>query len=566
MLAAVAAYSNSLDNPFVYDDHLTVENNPSLEDPSNLRAVLLHFPFRPLVNLSYAVDRAVWGPDPWGFHLTNLLLHLLDVALVWTLARRVFRDADAAAPAAESGAAERAAVAAFVVAATFAVHPLLSSAVGYVSGRSELLAAAFSLSALLLVRGWIDRGGVLRVAAALLLFAGGLAAKETAAAVPFLALAWDRLLRLGADDERRRRLLRFHLPLVGLVVAGGVLRVATFFRLEDSELPRSVGTNLATQLTILWRYVALLIVPRGFSVVHPAEPVASLADPAFVASALALAAGAVAAWRWRRRAPVAVLGAIWLLVVLAPSSSLVPLNELMAEHRVYLAAVGFFLALGALAGRLWARLAAAPARRMLAIGCCVVLVALTALTIGRGRVWADEVSLWAEAAERAPRAWASHFFLAEAMRRRDGCAAALPSYRTAIALRPEHESAHLRIGVCLADAGNAAEARSEFETALALDPSSSQALDYLGRIAGNAGDYDLARRYFERAVAANPNDVTALLDLAKLHESVLRQPEEALRLCRQALARGEVRGPSEECVHRNQAAIAARGAPSSAPQ
>ena len=105
-----------------------------------------------------------------------------------------------------------------------------------------------------------------------------------------------------------------------------------------------------------------------------------------------------------------------------------------------------------------------------------------------------------------------------------------------------------------------AAARVEFEKALELEPDSSYALDYMGRIAGNEGRFAEAKDYFERSVAAEPNNVTAILDLAKLHESVLDQPAEALRLCRDALARGEVRGRSKECVLRNEAELARRAA------
>src|SRR6188508_2579571 len=92
MVLAGIAYWNALDNPFVYDDHLTITGNSSLVEPIDVKAVLLHFTFRPIVNASYAIDRVLWGPGPRGFHVTNLLLHLLNVALVWSLARRLFRD------------------------------------------------------------------------------------------------------------------------------------------------------------------------------------------------------------------------------------------------------------------------------------------------------------------------------------------------------------------------------------------------------------------------------------------------------------------------------------------
>ena len=94
MLALLAAvvYVNALHNPFVYDDVDTVTANPSLVDLSNVRFVLLYSLYRPVVNVSYAIDRAIWGVAPFGFHLTNVALHALVVVLFYAFCRRAFRD------------------------------------------------------------------------------------------------------------------------------------------------------------------------------------------------------------------------------------------------------------------------------------------------------------------------------------------------------------------------------------------------------------------------------------------------------------------------------------------
>jgi protein O-mannosyl-transferase len=298
-------------------------------------------------------------------------------------------------------------------------------------------------------------------------------------------------------------------------------------------------------------------VPIGQTIVHPVQASTRFGDPEVWVSLLALIASLAIAWMLRRRAPVVAFGWLWFLLGIAPSS-LVPLNELMAEHRVYLGSIGFFLMLAAAAVELW-RVTPAGARRLEALALAAMVVVLIGLTWRRAGVWSDEVLVWTEATQRAPETWASHFFLGEALRRRDGCSASLASYRRAIPLDPSNATAHLRIGVCLADGGDPKSARTEFEAALALDPTSTQALDYMGRIVGNEGHYDQARDYFERAVASNPDNVPALLDLARLHEVVLHQPAEALRLCREAMFRGEVRGQAEACVHRNEAALARGG-------
>src|SRR5258706_4043565 len=136
-------YVNALHNPFVYDDYHTVQANRSIQSVSNIRAIVLYDVKRPIVNFSYAVDRALWGTEPLGFHVTNVLFHMLNVLLLFRLASQLTRS-DVAADAG---------------AALFAVHPMMTEAVGYVSGRSEVLCATLMLLALSCGRRWIRGDG-----------------------------------------------------------------------------------------------------------------------------------------------------------------------------------------------------------------------------------------------------------------------------------------------------------------------------------------------------------------------------------------------------------------------
>src|SRR5688572_32795434 len=147
-MLAGAVYLNALRNPFIYDDYHTIITNTSIERVSNLRAIVLHDVTRPLVNFSYAVDRAIWGPQPLGFHVDSVLLHMLNIALLFWLAWRL----------AEDQGRERH-VPAFAAGALFAVHPMMTEAVGYISGRSELLCTVWFLCGLLSGRRWIRSGG-----------------------------------------------------------------------------------------------------------------------------------------------------------------------------------------------------------------------------------------------------------------------------------------------------------------------------------------------------------------------------------------------------------------------
>jgi protein O-mannosyl-transferase len=553
---SVAAYVGALHNPFVYDDRGTVVQNPSLADLANLHWILIYSPFRPLVNLSYALDHRFWGLDPFGYHLTSLALHVLNVALFFGLAAALARDRTAWGPRQATAGQPSARLAAFAAAALFAVHPLMTEAVGYASGRPEVLCGTFVLLSL----WWAHRGmkddDPRWLFAALVPLVLGLASREVAAMVPFFLLAADRLLRLGSEAGRRRRLWTFHLPLVLLMLVGGAWRLHSYLTAESQGLPRPVGAHALTELVIFWRYLFLVLFPVAQSIVHPAQRIATPWHPALLAAVAALAAAAAAAWALRRRFPLAVLALLWFPLFLLPSSSLVPLLELMAEHRVYVASCGLFL----LAGMGFALLvAAAPgpgARALCFAALAAVLAVLFAATVLRNRVWADPVTLWRDAAAKAPLTWAPFYALGDALRDRGDCAAAIPAYRRAVELLPQEPRARMNLGICLAETRRYEEARHEFEDALRADPGSVQAEDNLGRLALLAGHPDEARQRFEQALRWDGRDLVAHLNLAML-ETRDGNPAAALRLCSEALAQHPQASAAADCVRRQQARLGA---------
>jgi len=536
-LLAVAVYFEAIGNPFVYDDLETVVRNPSLRDLSNWVFVLVFSPFRPVVNVSYAVDAAIWGLDPFGFHLTGVLLHALNVALFYLFARALLRDRDAMVENDASPAPRADRLAALTAAALFAVHPLMSEAVGYTSARPELLCSAFVFTALLCARrAVLERRWVFWIAAAVAWLLA-LGSRETGAMVPLAFLAWDRLLgpRDGPrdDEARRRRLWRLHLPLLVLVLAGGVARILVFLQREVGALPRQVWQHLCTELPILWRYLRLLLWPAGQSLVHPAQRVASPWEAKVLLAAVAILVVATLAWRLRRRLPLLAFGLVWFGLFLAPSSTLIPLVELMAEHRVYLASCGIFLVAGAGAGRLagWWRERDRQPRLAAHALVAIVVAALGVATMARNQVWADPVTLWSDAAAKAPLTWAPHYALGDALRGRGDCTAAIAAYQRAVELRPDDPRARVNLGVCLGTVGRHVEAEQALRAALAVDPGSVDARNDLGWLANLQRRPDLAARWFREALEHDPNDVTAHMNLAVLAERVFHDPDSAREHC-----------------------------------
>lgn len=553
-LLSVVVYLNALNNPFVYDDHDTVVANPSLVDPANLQFVLVHTPFRPVVNASYAFDRVLWGMQPFGFHLTNVILHALVVALLYALSSVALADARARiGPTNGAGEESRDRWWAFTAAALFAVHPLMSEAVGYVSGRSEVLCAVFFVGALLVSRVALLHGGIAWAGVAMLWLLA-LLSKEVALVFPLVMLAYDWLLLPDSASNRSARVFRLYLPCVVLLIVAGA------YRLSRASGPMSTDApllNLWTQSIVIWRYIALVFAPVNQSIMHSVHRVTSLVDVKALVAVLALLMVMVTAVLVRHTRPLASFGLLWFLAAIAPSSSVVALREGMAEHRVYLASAGLFVALAAIVSEAFSRARARPGfgyRVALTAG----LAVLGGWTVGRNEVWGDPARLWREATVHAAGMWEPHYALADVLRESGDCQSAIREYQTVVKLRPLHRDAFTNLGICLARAGRGDEAEAALRRALEIDPAFARGYTNLGALALTMGDEEGAREAYRRAIQVDPGNVLARMQLARLYETVFGDFHAAARMCGEARALAPATPGVAECVERNQRLAAAK--------
>jgi hypothetical protein len=325
-------YQSALDLPFVFDDRTTVLLNPLLVDPWDLRAVLLGgFP-RTVVNLTYATDRGFWGFSSFGFHVTNFVLHIVVVGLFYGWCTRALADA---------GRSRAVEWPAFFAAATVGLHPVMGATAVYVSARSEILCTAAFLMALMFARRAIVTSGTGPAVLAVGFGAVAASSSPAAAALPIVMLAYDRWVIRSKGWERR--LWRVYLPVIAAVALAGAWRLHSALPLV--RVPsRSFLENLMMESIVTWRYAGLLVVPAGQAIVHDVRWIASPADPLALLALMAIMAAVAGAVSLRRKAPLAAVAVIWFFAALAPTSSLIPLRDLMAEPRVYVAGAGLILA------------------------------------------------------------------------------------------------------------------------------------------------------------------------------------------------------------------------------
>jgi tetratricopeptide (TPR) repeat protein len=520
-LLVALGYAETLQHPFVYDDRTVVLGNPSIQSLGSLRALVAHDIKRPLVNLSYALDWALSGALPTAYHVTNLLIHLINALLLFRVARALAEDRHGKLRASDEDGA-------WFAAALFAVHPMMTESVGYVSARSGMLATTFVLAALLLLRRGLLQKRRALVAGGLVAWVFGLASKETAAALPLVLWAWDALFLDDGAEAKRRRRLGLHLPLAAVLALGAAARLALHLRAEQSGV-RPFDAQLWTQLCVLWRYLALFLLPVGQSIAHSVHTARSPFEPEVLLALAGLIVIAGLAWRLRRRAPQLAFGVLWFVLFLAPSS-LVPLAEQMSEHRTYEASPGLFLLVGAALTAVTERLHAARPQ-LVRMAPVALVAACLVLTVSRNRVWADPITLWTDGVAHAPDLWTAHYALANEYQHAGRCADALPEYNATVQLRPT-QRAVLNTGACLAQLGRYDDAERVFHTAARMGPEVDPEIN-LGLLEAARGRPDAAREHLRRAVELDPDQIVARQALVNLDETAFHDREDALKLCRE---------------------------------
>jgi tetratricopeptide (TPR) repeat protein len=530
VLAGAAAYAIAPFGELVWDDQLVARQQmaairgvaDAFVPPAGIAQWTYNY-YRPLVVLSYLLDQALFGRGAAaGPHVTNVVLHLLATVGVGLLARRLL----AALPGGAWGAS--------FAAALFAVHPVHVESVSWVTGRSDVLATACLLPALLALLRWRDDGSMVALLAAPAFFLAALLAKEVALAGLVLA----PLVLLAAPPRAGRELPRGRaaalawggavVALLGAVVAWVALRRAGGTVAAPLE-PVSLAEAALRALRALGWYVGKLAWPWPQSNFVPwgAAPAAGTAA-LLVAVPVAGLLAAVAASR-RPGARVAAVALAWTGVTIAPALAiaLTPVAATpLAERYLYLPSVGLSLLAGAAVA-----LAAAGPRPRLVVGAAVALVAaLGAATLARGATWLTDLRLWTDAVAKAGDHAVPLIEYGKAQFQAGAAAQAESSFARARAVADTprlRATAAYNLGIAAATRGDLAGAARHFEDAVAADPGYALGHFGLGRVfyaeaearaargdgAGAAAALARARAAQEQALRLNPAHAAGQLQL-----------------------------------------------------
>lgn len=490
LVITFAIYANTLSYSFVWDDFNNIVENQSLGKLSYIPEVFKTqnlLLYRPLPVLSIMLDFIIWHLNPFGYHLSNLGFHLANVLLVYLMAHLLIKDALCSS------------LAAFL----FAIHPVQTEAVTYISGRSDPMVAFFLLLAFI---GYIKDGIKSKIwrISSLLFFILALLCKEIALIFPLLLIIYD----WHYFKRIRKKMFPFLIAALGYII----------FRMAGGGMNMNISySRLLTLPKLIFSYIGLVFLPVNL---HMERNVGNINT---VGPFLLFAAGLVALgyliYKISNGSKVVLFCCGWFLCPLL-AVSVFSVNANFAEHWLYLPSIGFFLAASIVLCKM------NLSRRAFYRICVIVILSLSFLTMRRNLYWRDDLSLYQNTLRYSPQSARLHYNLGNAYYRRGLLDESIKAYRNSLEINPDYSEALNNLGLIYESKDDLKEAEELFKRALKLAPSYLKPYNNLGVLYAGRGDYHKARSYWLKALERNPHFKDSLYNLRRLELSGLAFAEE----------------------------------------
>ncbi len=541
--AGFLAYYNIYQAPFIFDDGMQIVSNPLVRQLAAPWEILTHSS-RPVVILSLAINYALGGLNPWGYHLFNVIVHILAALTLYGVVRRTLLTRRL-----RSAWQDAAPWVAGITALLWLVHPLQTESVTYTIQRAESLMGVFYLfTVYCLVRssessrgGWWQAGAVAGCAL-------GMACKQVMVTAPLVMLLYDRAFL--ADSWRETLQRRWGLYL-GLAMTWLLLPVEMANGVGETQgLNPNAGFDYRldtprvyaqTQPGVILHYLRLSVWPHPLCLDYGWDfgwPLAwKFADglPGMIAIGALLG---LTVYLWTRRPALGFLGA-WFFLILGPTSTVMPIADIVVEHRMYLSLAAVIVAAVLAAFLYGGRLFEAREKFKAPVGAAVCLAAagtLMALTIQRNRDYSSDIAIWQHTVDACPNNPRAHLNLGFALENANEIQGAIWNNEQALRICPEYFEAHNNLGDVLIKAGRYEEALPQLEEAVRLNPNLAEAHNNLAAVLVHQGKMEEAIAQLQAATRLKPNYAVGQKNMAELllftgrASEAIEHYEEALRI------------------------------------
>ncbi len=517
-LVSLVVYFNSLTNGFVYDDYATIVENKYIQHPGkNLPSLFSRSYFnmasgeasyRPVATLSYYLIYSIGELNATYYHLFSVLLHALNVILVYLLSNLIIKNRYSA----------------LIAGLLFACHPALTEAVDAISYNEDLLAAAFFFMAFICYAG-IKTGEVkscIKVyGLSLFSFLLALLSKEMAITLPAVIFLYDLAIRdAGGRSFSLTSILHtikdriyFYSGYVAVGLFYLYLRFVAFYHPGESIKPfyGSLIERIIYLPAHIFSFIKLAVFPADLN----ADYVFSYPGGFFETNnliGLVVVSGLVAgSFFIYKKSKVIFFGLWWFLICLSPVYNLIPLFNPFADRYLYIPLVGFCVAVAVVLNDfLKSRLSRPRASSMITLILVIIIVGLySTATIARNRDWKDGLTLWSKTVKSSPNSSVAHGSLGRAYQELGRTDEAVEEYKKAIAIYPDDYKAHYNLGVVYDQQGLLDTAVQSYQRALQINPAYPNAHFNIGIIYQKQGLMDKAIGHFRNVTELDPADFKA---------------------------------------------------------
>ena len=491
---SLIVFCNTLGNSFVYDDSVTIVNNNLIKNWKNFHTLFSfnyfilsgEMSYRPVVTLTYFIDYSLWGLNPTGFHLTNLLLQAANTLLFYLFLKRVAKSNTLA----------------FFSTLLFTTHPILTETVNSISYREDLLAAPFFLIAFILYlkinKPFFNKSKfLLYYPVSLFSYLLALFSKEMAITFPILLILFD-IFYLPSGKPLQALIKKLKGIYIGYFSVTGFYLFIQFvvFRHVYIRLDQT-KQSLFVMIKVLASYIKLLFLPFNLNADYVIPPITT-GIISFIISVLIVTIVIIITIRLCKNNKQHWFFISWFFITLLPVSNIIPIGNIMAERYLYIPIMGISGIIGILIQK-------SNLKNPLATICsAIVIFILGVMCINRNGIWRDEFTLWYSTSIREPNSARAHHNLGVVHSSKDFYDYAEYEYKKTLEINPKDIEAHYNLGNAYERKGILDNAIKEYQDAIRYNPYYADAYNNLGNIYKKTHLLDKAIEHYKKAIQCNP--------------------------------------------------------------
>lgn len=502
-----AIYSNTFQSAFYFDDEDSIVKNINIRNLNNLRTIWDYFPTRFITYLSLAFNYHFHKLNVFGYHLFNLAVHLGGGILVWLLTLLTLSTPEMK----NKGIAAHAKPIALFSGLVFITHPIQTQAITYIIQRTASLAAFFYLGSLTLyVKARLIKEEARGHGAYGLYYFGALSfavlamfTKEFAITLPFALLLYE-VSFLKTKNRAWGNLLPFFitLPIIPLTMAATKSVNFAEMRLLDQPAAGIAPWNyFITQFRVIITYIRLLFIPLNQNVDYDYPIARSMAEVPVLLSLILIIIILITAFRIFSKQRLISFGIFWFFLTLLPESSIIPIRDVIFEHRLYLPMFGYSIFLLSLVYNLLGR----RSFKTLIMTTSVIIVCYSFLTYNRNAVWKNKFTLWDDAIRKSPNKARPYNDRGNAYNDKGEFDLAIQDFNKSIEAFPYDAKVYSNRGIAYANKGEFDRAILDYNKAIELNPKLANPYNNRGNAYSHKGDFDRAIADFNKSIEINPH-------------------------------------------------------------